>query len=76
MKTVSIRDLHIHASGLVREAADCTVIVIEHGGEAVAELRFLSKKPAKPPLPDLTDFWESFPMVPGDSGRFLEDRQK
>ena len=37
--TASIRDLHIRTSELVSEAAAGAVIVIERGGEPVAELR-------------------------------------
>lgn len=73
MKTTSIRDLHIRTSELVREAADGAVIIIERRGEPVAELRPISKKPAKPRLPDLTSLWQRFPSVHGDSGRFLEE---
>jgi prevent-host-death family protein len=73
MRTTSVRDLHIRTSELVREASDGTVIVIERRGEPVAELRPISKKPAKPRLPDLTSVWERFPSVDSDSGRFLEE---
>jgi prevent-host-death family protein len=73
MRTASIRDLHIRTSELVREAADGAVIVIERRGEPVAELRPVSKRTAKPRLPDLSDVWLRFPSVPGDSGRFLEE---
>jgi antitoxin (DNA-binding transcriptional repressor) of toxin-antitoxin stability system len=73
MKKASIRDLHIRTSELVREAAGGAVILIERRGEAVAELRPISKKAAKPRLPDLSDLWRRFPSVAGDSGRFLEE---
>ena len=73
MRTASIRDLHIRTSELVREAAEGTVILIERRGEAVAELRAISKKLARPKLPDLSDLWQRFPSVAGDSGRFLEE---
>jgi len=73
MKTASIRELHINTSELVREAAGGTVILIQRRGEAVAELRPISKKPKKPRLPDLDDLWQRFPSVTGDSGRFLEE---
>ena len=39
MKKTSVRELHIHTSELVREAAEGRVIVIERRGEPVAELR-------------------------------------
>jgi len=73
MKTASIRDLHIRTSELVREAADGTVILIERRGEAVAELRLISRRPAGPGLPDMSDLWGRFPYVESDSGRFLEE---
>ncbi len=73
MKTASVRDLHIRTSELVREAAEGSVILIERRGEPVAELRPISKKRAKPRLPDMADLWRRFPTVAGDSGRFLEE---
>ncbi|MDQ6699571.1 MAG: type II toxin-antitoxin system prevent-host-death family antitoxin [Acidobacteriota bacterium] len=69
----SIRDLHIRTSELVREAAEGAVILIERRGEPVAELRPISKKRAKRPLPNLTALWRRFPSVKADSGRFLEE---
>ena len=73
MKKASVRDLHIRTSELVREAAGGTVIRIERRGEAVAELRPISKNPVRTRLPLLTALWRRFPSVPGDSGRFLEE---
>jgi prevent-host-death family protein len=73
MKTSSVRELHIHTSALIREAAEGEVIVIEKRGQPVAELRPLMKRTAKPKLPDMTRFWNTFPQVSGDSGRFLEE---
>lgn len=45
MRKTSIRELHIHTSELVREAAEGSVIVIERGGRPVAELRPLTARP-------------------------------
>jgi antitoxin (DNA-binding transcriptional repressor) of toxin-antitoxin stability system len=73
MKKASIRDLHIRTSELVREAANGAVILIERRGEAIAELRPISKKSVKSRLPDLSEIWERLPAVSGDSGRFLEE---
>ena len=73
MKTTSVRGLHIHTSALIREAAAGEVVVIESRGQPVAELRPLSKRAAKRKLPDMTRFWNTFPQVSGDSGRFLEE---
>ena len=73
MRTASIHDLHIRTSELVRQSAEGAVILIEHQGEPVAELRPISKKGARTRLPDMTDFWWRFPSVTADSGRFLEE---
>jgi prevent-host-death family protein len=73
MRKASIRDLRIHASKLVRDAENGERIVIERRGHPVAELRPLSEKPKQPPLPDMSEIWNTFPQVPGDSGRFLEE---
>jgi antitoxin (DNA-binding transcriptional repressor) of toxin-antitoxin stability system len=39
MRTTSVRELHLHTSKWVREAAEGGIIVIERRGEPVAELR-------------------------------------
>lgn len=72
MKRTSIRELHIHTSEIVREAAEGTVILIERRGEPVAELRPVSRKRPKR-LPDMNAVWRRFPQVTTDSGRFLEE---
>ncbi|HLH17762.1 MAG TPA: type II toxin-antitoxin system prevent-host-death family antitoxin [Bryobacteraceae bacterium] len=72
MRKASIRDLRIRTSELVRDAEQGEVIVIERRGEPVAELRPIGKR-KQPPLPEHRDLWETFPQVPGDSGRFLEE---
>ena len=73
MRKVNVRDLHIRTSEFVREASHGAVLVIESRGVPVAELRPLSKSRPKPKFPDMKRFWEEFPTVPGDSGRFLEE---
>ena len=73
MQKASIRDLRIRTSELVKAASEGEIIVIERRGEAVAELRPLTRKKAKPKLPDMTRFWTRYPRVPADSGRYLEE---
>ena len=73
MRKASIRDLRIRTSELVREAEQGSVIVIERRGEPVAEVRPLSRKPRKFRLPDMSRFWNEFPKIGSDSGRFLEE---
>jgi antitoxin (DNA-binding transcriptional repressor) of toxin-antitoxin stability system len=73
MRKASIRDLHIRTSELIRDAAAGAVIVIERRGEPVAELRPLSRKTRKIRLPDMSRIWNTFPQLPGDSARFIEE---
>jgi len=77
MRKVSVRDLHIHTSELVREAATGEVIVVERRGEPIAELRPLSQPRKKVKLPDMSEIWNTFPQLSGDSTRFIEeDRER
>ncbi len=73
MKRVSIRDLHIRTSEFVRDAAEGVSIIIERHGEPIAELRPLSKPHRKVKLPDMSRIWKTFPQIPGDSSRFIEE---
>lgn len=73
MRKASVRDLRIHTSELLRDAENGEVIVIERRGQPIAELRPLTKARKKPALPDMSDIWDTFPEVAGDSGRFLEE---
>ena len=73
MRKVSVRDLHIRTSELLREAAAGTVIVIERRGEPVAELRPVSKTRKRVHLPDMSHIWNTFPQLSGDSTRFIEE---
>lgn len=77
MRTASIRDLHIRTSELVRDAAEGDVIIIERRGQAVAELRPISRPRRKLKFPDMTRFWNEFPQIRGDSSKFIEeDRER
>jgi prevent-host-death family protein len=78
MRTASVRELHIHTSKLVREAADGGIIVIERRGEPVAELR-----PITAPAPmaagrkariftSMRRIWARMPQV-SDSTKILEE---
>jgi prevent-host-death family protein len=78
MRKTSIRELHIHTSELVREAAEGGVIVIERRGEPVAELRSLT---APSPMPaakkariftSMRRIWSRMPQV-GDSTKTIEE---
>ena len=78
MRKTSVRELHIHTSELVREAADGGVIVIERRGEPVAELRPLTS-PVRMPVDkkerifrSMRKMWAGMPKV-CDSTKFLEE---
>ena len=78
MRKTSIRDLHIHTSELVREAAEGGIIVIERRGEPVAELRPLTSPSRMPAgkkariFTSMRKIWARMPQV-SDSTKILEE---
>jgi prevent-host-death family protein len=78
MRKTSVRELHIHTSELVREAAEGSVIVIERRGEPVAELRPLSPATRMPAgekariFTSMRAVWARMPQV-SDSTRIIEE---
>ena len=73
-----MRELHIHTSELVREAAEGSVIVIERRGEPVAELRPFTTEPrlnsAKKAriFSSMAAVWSRMPAA-GDSTKIIEE---
>ena len=78
MRKTSVRELHIHTSALVREAAEGGVIVIERRGEPVAELRPVSTPSRMPTdkkkrvFTSMKKIWDRMPPV-GDSSKIIEE---
>jgi prevent-host-death family protein len=78
MRTTSVRELHIHTSELVREAADGGIIVIERRGEPVAELRpitapaLMDARTKAQIFSSMRRIWARMPQV-GDSTKILEE---
>jgi prevent-host-death family protein len=78
MRKTSIRELHIHTSELVREAAEGGVIVIERRGQPVAELRPITAPPRMPAgkkmrvFDSMREIWARMPQV-GDSTILIEE---
>jgi prevent-host-death family protein len=78
MRSTSIRELHIHTSDLVREAAEGGIIVIERRGEPVAELRPITAPSRMPAAKKARIFasmrkvWTRMPQV-GDSTKIIEE---
>ena len=78
MRKTSVRELHIHTSELVREAAEGGVIVIERRGEPVAELRPITapsgmsagRKAAI--FASMHEIWARMPQF-GDSSTMIEE---
>ena len=78
MRKTSVRELHIHTSELVRQAAEGGTIVIERRGEPVAELRPITA-PSRMPDAKKTEIfdsmrkiWARMPQVT-DSTRIIEE---
>ncbi len=78
MRKTSVRELHIHTSALVQEAAEGGVIVIERRGKPVAELRPLSATPTMSAAVkdriflSMQELWNQLP-VSGDSTTAIEE---
>jgi prevent-host-death family protein len=82
MRKTSVRELHIHTSALVREAAEGGVIVIERRGEPVAELRPLSgtspmSAAAKARIfLSMKDVWDRMPTADDSTESIEQDRDR
>ena len=82
MRKTSVRELHIHTSALVREAAEGGVIVIERRGEPVAELRPLSGKTGMPNaikeriFLSMREVWNRVPLSSDSTNTVGEDRDR
>jgi len=78
MRKTSVRELHIHTSELVREAADGGISVIERRCEPVAELRPISSPQRMPAgkkariFASMRKIWARMPQA-GDSTKILEE---
>ena len=78
MRKTSVRELHIHTSELVREAAEGGIIVIERRGEPVAELRPITAPSRLPEAKKARIFesmraiWARMPQV-SDSAKIIEE---
>lgn len=82
MRKTSVRELHIHTSELVREAAEGGVIVIERRGEPVAELRPVGALPSISAAKKARIFnsmrrmWNRMPQVSDSTKIIEEDRDR
>jgi prevent-host-death family protein len=82
MRTTSVRELHIHTSKLVREAAEGGVIIIENRGEPVAELRpvtpaaRLSAADKARIFRSMQKLWDRLPQMTDSTKIIEEDRNR
>lgn len=77
-----MRELHIHTSELVREAAEGWAIVIERRGEPVAELRPVGNTAGMPAskkaaiFSSMRSIWRRMPRVSDITSLIEEDRSR
>ncbi len=82
MKKSSVRELHIHTSELVREAAGGGVIIIERRGIPVAELRPITAPPRMAArkkariFASMRKVWARMPQVSDSTEILEEDRSR
>ena len=82
MRKTSVRELHIHTSALVREAAEGGVIVIERRGEPVAELRPISSASHMPAAAkdliflSMKEVWDRMRLTSDSAKTIEEDRER
>ena len=82
MRKTSVRELHIHTSELVREAAEGGVILIERRGEPVAELRPITTPSRMPAgkkariFDSMRKIWARMPRVSDSTKMIEEDRDR
>jgi antitoxin (DNA-binding transcriptional repressor) of toxin-antitoxin stability system len=75
MKSISIRELHMHTGKWVRQAAE--PIIIMDRGRAVAELGPLKKRQGASFCDrKLVRGFASLPVIPADSGSYLEEDRR
>jgi antitoxin (DNA-binding transcriptional repressor) of toxin-antitoxin stability system len=82
MRKTSVRELHIHTSKLVREAADGGTIAIERRGQPVAELRPITSPLRMPAgkktriFSSMRKVWDRMPKVSDSTTILEEDRSR
>jgi prevent-host-death family protein len=73
MERATVRDLHLKTSELIKKVAEGQSYVIELRGKPVAELRPVTERRSRKPLPDREAFIRSLPFSNIDTGRILEE---
>ena len=73
MERVSVRDLQLKTSALLKSVAQRQTYVIESRGIAVAELRPIPTHRPTNKLPDREAFIRTLPRTGTDTGKILEE---
>ena len=73
MGLASVRELHHNTSALIKNVVRGESYVIESRGIPVAELRPISERAARRPLPDREAFLRKLPRTGTDIGKILEE---
>lgn len=71
-RKVTVRELHLNTSDIVKQVAKGETFVVERRGTPVAEIRPLSRLHPTTPMPDREKFFKKLPLTKTDSGRVLE----
>jgi antitoxin (DNA-binding transcriptional repressor) of toxin-antitoxin stability system len=73
MERVSVRELHLKTSALIKSVAEGQIFIIESRGVPVAELRPIPERRVGKPLPDREAYFRTLPHSKTDSGRIMEE---
>ena len=73
MKTVNVRELHERTGSIVALAAEGHTVLVVKRGVPVAEIRPPTSTVRRGKLPDRSRLLARYPVLRGDSGRFLEE---
>jgi antitoxin (DNA-binding transcriptional repressor) of toxin-antitoxin stability system len=74
MERISVRDLHLRTSQIIRQVEQGGVFVIEKDGLPIAELRPLQSLPRTRRLPDREALIAELPLGRDSGGILEEDR--
>jgi antitoxin (DNA-binding transcriptional repressor) of toxin-antitoxin stability system len=71
-KKITLRELHLQTSDIIKQVADGETFVIERRGVPVAEIGPSTRQGPTTRLPNRERFLSALPRVKTDSGRILE----
>jgi antitoxin (DNA-binding transcriptional repressor) of toxin-antitoxin stability system len=72
MERVTVRELHLNTSALIKHVAQGATYVIDYRGRPIAELRPLTERRKGRPPPDREEFIRSLPLT-NDIDRIISE---